>query len=488
MRLSLALGLLASACSPSPATHLRAECEPLCLNEASIRTDTQDAIVAAPEIWKFYDEYGAGLPSACGNDGGVRSFGLTPLWRRTIVPVLPGYDSRAALRNLRGRSALAVHPVGGIAVSLGGVLWLIDPLTGVPSHILYGADGNALALRENPLFKAPVVAFAPDGKKLWTDSYGPMLLNLEVFDRRAGPRVEYSWFAAHSEKYIEVWDSPSQSVGADGTLYWNSQFGMARALEPSGQVRWESDQARGFASLDGNGNSFWTHSAAGLRGEDGGLMWTAAQMSPWRGTGLLTNVEGSLIRELIPVQHGPAAQGGDELALHRLDGTIAAILPERVAPETSSAQTDGLLFLATAEGTSLSSWNTRTLQRNWATPLSGTLDVSPVVVEGSRSVWVVTSDCRVSELDEQGVVKRWHQMDGAPMDQVSKVSNGILYVLSMTRNELGPGEVVRPGQLLRADGGTTAPSDYGCYRNVAEWCGLPIRPGPVFYLYAYRID
>ena len=367
-------------------------------------------------------------------------------------------------------------------------MWLLDPATGVPAHILYGADVRHLPLEQEPNFEAPVAAFTPDGKKLWTDSKGPLLLDLEAFDRKEGFRAEYSWYAEHAQMFLEAWDSPSQSVGADGTLYWTSQYGKTRALEPTGRVRWESEGASGFATLDGNGNTFWSASASGLRGEDGGVMWTPTQLPPWRGPGRLTNLEGAPIRNLIPVQHGPSVSPGDELVLHRLDGTIAGLLPEHFAPGVATAQADGLLLVAPSDSKELSSWNTNTLQRNWATVLNGYVDVGPVISEGTRTVWVVTSDCRVSEIDEQGVVKRWHQMDGAPMDQVPKVLDGVLYVLSMTRNQLAPGEEVIPGQLTRADGGVTSPADYGCYANVGAWCGLPVRPGPIFFLSAYRID
>lgn len=474
---------LAVACEPPPAHYLESQCEPACLTEFDVRLGTVDVLVTAPEIWKFIDEVGQQLPSQCGNDGGVSEGGLTPLWRRTIVGVAPRYDASPATRSIRGRGALAVHPTGGVAVSIDGALWLLERESGVPRHILRGSD-NTVGSSEVLPFDEPIVAFTPDGKYLWTDSTGPLLLNLERYDRRFGFRVEYSWLRTHPMTFLDTWSSPSQSVGRDGTLFWASQSGTTRALETSGSVRWEQPGSRGFVTIDGNDDSWWSTPATALRARDGTVTWQPDLIPGFDPETRLLNLEGSPLGDFLPVQHFAAATGSASVVLHRRDGSSAGTIPIGFADEAVTL--GNTLFLSKRE--ELSAWSTATQQQLWSRQFDARINAGPVLSERTGSAWVVTEDCRVSEVDSAGNLIRWHQMAGGPTDQIARLSDGILYVLSMAQSEVPSGEVWFPGDVTKADGGSTLAADYACYAGIPTLCGLGIRPGPVFFLYAFRVE
>lgn len=478
LALVIACGL-AWACTP-PGSSLEAQCEPSCLTEAAVRLNSNDVLVTAPGIWRFYDDVAAQLPRACAGDGGVLESGLTPLWRRTIVGVRPEYSAAASERASRGRSALAVHPTGGIAVSIDGALWLIEPLTGVPRHIM---KESVVLPDRNVLFREPVAAFTPDGTHLWIGGTGPLLLDLERYDKRLGFHVDYSWALQNSKTFLDLWSFPSQSVGADGTLFWANQAGVIRALEPSGVVRWEQRGETGFVTLDDDDSGWWSNRTERLNANDGGVVWAPEPM-PTRPRTLLLNLEGSPLADSIAVEHFTTTGGGGIIAQHRRDGSIGGTISLNGADATASRDTT----LIVAKDQELSAWSSVSQQRLWSTSLGGRISAGPVLSKQTGSAWVVTDDCRVSEVDRSGVVKRWFQMAGRPADQIARISDGVLYVLSMTENRLLPGDELTPGMVMLPDGGPTRAVDYGCYADHPFLCGLGVRPGPMFFLYAFRIE
>lgn len=479
---------LLAGCDPRPARLFSPECEPRCLREVDVRVHSNDALVTAPLIWKFYDDFAARLPPACTPDGGPSESGLRPLWRRAIIPIEANPEYGPLSASISGHSAIDFHPDGGLAVAVGGVLWILDPQTGEPRHILKAGDERHLPSGYTP-FDTPVVAFTPDGH-LWTAAQGPVLLNLERFDRLAGPYVEYSWHGAHAgEVFLDGWSYPSKSVGRDGTLFWRDRSGITRALEPSGRVRWERSGLEGFPTLDGNDNTWWSGSGVGLRADDGGIFWVPELLPTWSANfPSLPGLETQPVGNLIAARHKPM-QGVPLLGLHRIDGSLAGVIPEPAATVTAMGDRTIYIWRASTPGGTLSAWDTGTFQMRWSLPVAQPVSVGPIVSARNNSVWVSTADCRISEVSSNGTVTRWHQMAGEPSGMAPYLADGILFVLSKTHTGLPAEASLLPGgPQTQPDAGYGTPADYGCLEGRGRLCGRSITAGTLFFLTAYRVE
>ena len=148
-------------------------------------------------------------------------------------------------------------------------LWTFAVDGGAPLHADLGTPTGA---------GTNMAVFATD-TLLWTDGSGtPSLFDLtQPRDRSTGWKVVYSWHEAHAQAGgSDYWFQPSPAVQRDGTLIWTSRAGVTRALEVTGEVRWQIPAAEGtflvtsddvvIRSKDGEYVAFE---------QDGGLRWQA---------------------------------------------------------------------------------------------------------------------------------------------------------------------------------------------------------------------
>lgn len=480
--------VLLAACE-SPAAFFSAECDPLCLDEAYIRIGARDVLTTAPGVWRFYDDFAENHPAACA-DAGMLGAELVPIWTRTLNPIHPLV--LLAQNGHRGyRGAISVSATGEVAVVAGGLLWILDGATGVPSHAFRSADADRINEAEGLLFSSPGhVAFAPDGR-LWVKANSqPALINLQSLDRKRGPLVTFSW--ALQGFSGGTWDSPAQSVASDGTLFWFSSDGTTRALQPDGAVRWESGIFGGTPRVDANDFVYWSAAdpARAVAAEDAREVWRPQVLPGWTDS-VLTNNENAAIRTLIPVRH--VQNFRELLALHRLDGSIATIphgadggLP--LIP-TATAQSASGLWVADRD--SIARFDEATGELRWLTQVSSDLWPDLVAGENSEQVFAATRDCRVLALDADGRIARSHQMKGIATGDLMQLRDGILYVLTylprpLSSTNLFPGDLSSP----RRDGGVPQLDDYECFKSVPTLCGPPIdgELGYVYVLYAFAVE
>jgi hypothetical protein len=416
---------------------------------------------------------------------------LVPLWTRALNPIRPFAPAgQNAQQGLRG--ALSVSATGQVAVVAGGLLWVIDGVSGIPSHAFLAADSVRLNSQDALYFDSPGhVAFTPDAGGVWLRANGmPAFVDLEAIDRRRGPLVRYSWaLQADSD---ESWEAPAQSVARDGTLVWLSSGGVARALGQNGTVRWESSVYGGTPRLDSNEFVFWSaaNPARALALQDAREVWRPQVLSGWTDS-VLTNSEDAPTRSVIPVRHTENFK--PVLSLHRLDGTVAAIahgsdggLP--LFPD-ATAQSVGELLVSDQER--LASFDQATGELRWLVRLPSALGTDLVPAERSGKVFAATKDCRLLALDSDGRIVNSHRMKGFPTGDLMKLRNGILYVLTqlpmpVSSARLFPGDVTS----ARPDGSVPRIADYDCFRSVRTQCGPPIdgELGYLYLLYAFAVE
>ncbi len=450
-----------------------------------VRLASDDVIVRNPGIWQFYDDYVRTLPPSCGADAGPLAGTLAPLWSRTLAPLRATASSGAE----GGRSAVAVHPNGTVAVAVGGTLWLLDADSGVPAHGLLSGGGVGLG-------DIGTAVFTPDGKSLWVNGGTPTRLDLTSWDRISGPR-------AYKYPGDQTWGGMAPAVAADGTLFFLGVGGRARALETSGQLRWDQPGLGGTPRVDSNDRVFWSKSQPpravdALTGQE---VWRAALQPEWLESQLL-NSENAPIRSLVPMRN--RSIGPDTVSLHRADGSIARVIELRtdggvpVRPHRSAQSADGVLFLTYRVGAEMGpEWVERmvaldetTGRERWVRELSAF--ATDPVVGNSGDVYVAGTDCRLSILDPAGDVSRSYLMAGKPTGDLLQFVNGVLYVLTRIDTQLSPGERVFAGDLrpVLEDGGVRQVEDYDCPSGVAALCGPAIDGdmGNLFILYAFKVE
>jgi hypothetical protein len=137
----------------------------------------------------------------------------------------------------------------------------------------------------------------------------------------------------------------------------------------------------------------------------------------------------------------------------------------------------------------IEAFDQQTQVKKWTRTLAP-LATDPVAA--NDSLYVATTDCRVSVLDRNGNVSRSHRMLGKPRSDLMQVQNGILYVLTQVGVALGEDERVRPGDftVTREDGGVSRLEDYECLNSTPLLCGPAIegRNRVLYVLYAFAME
>ena len=484
-RLTLFTLLLGVGACEAPTPHFRFDCDPRCLSETSVRLASDDIIVRNPGIWRFYDDYARQLPPACGSDAGVLEGTLVPLWKRTLNPITRTSTFNSAEGH---RSAVAVHPNGTVAVAAGGTVWLLDANTGVPTHGLMAASRVGFSV-------FGFAVFTPDGKSLWVNGGDPMRLDLTSWDRIAGPAAYRYQGDAFSSGLVP-------GVASDGTIFFLGSLG--RALEPSGQVRWERSGVNGTARVDAADRVFWSRAQPprALDPITGDEVWRAQLRPEWFESELI-NAENVPTRSLIPMRN--LSNGPHTVSLHRAsDGNIERVIEPRTDAGTSvranrSAQSgDGTLYLTYLLGSSqgavlnerVVAYDEATGAQKWVKEFPE-LATAPLVGAGG-DVFVATKDCRLSVLSPDGEVRRSFLMAARPTGDLLQLTDGVLYVVTSINPGLNVGERVFPGDSLpvREDGGIPRVEDYDCPRGDPLLCAPEIKGdvSELFVLYAFRVE
>lgn len=374
-------------------------------------------------------------------------------------------------------------------MAAGGTLWLLDADAGIPAHGLRGGAGGV------QFGSQQIAAFTPDGDSLWVNGGTPTRLDLTAWDKLSGP-------AAYQVEEGQGWVAKSPAVGSDGTLFFLSFDGVARAVEPSGQVRWRRPNLSGTPRVDARGRVFWSRTQP-LRAVDsltGEEVWRAVLQPEWRESTLL-NSENAPVRFPIPLRNLSLGSQPYSVSLHREDGSIARIISPKtdagvsIGPTRSAQSPTGVLVLtfrmlagddvieriiAIDEATGAERWSRDVAE----------LATHPVV-GASGDVYVATTDCRLSVLDSNGDVTRSYVMPGKPTGDLLQLSNGVVYVLTSLTTQLAPGERIWADDvdLTREDGGAARVEDYDCPAGAARLCFPTIDSGDgLLVLHAFKVE
>lgn len=430
--------------------------ETRCHSWFTIRLTSRDLLQRAPRLWRFHEDFAQGLSDPSCTRAASGDAGFLLKWRRPLIPALaPEYYP--AQRQSHYQDSVAISG-NRIAINAGATLWLLDADTGLPTNMFIGADGilisRALNDQYNPYFESsvPVVAFAGDGGLLWTAGIlTPLLLDLGAIDVVKGPLVVLSWEADHPFRQGQTtgpgWWDATAAVGSDGTLFWRNYGSHIRALEPSGNVRWEAFNSGGWPILDGD-RIYWQSEPIGLRQSDGGVVWTAQTPAGQRWpSGFITDARTGPLGSVIPVLR----PGIRTLSAHRRDGTMiwavdAGYYNDGINSDYFSTAEDssGTLYAARVErvvggGGEIGAVEGRNAFANgdfkWrllpTRPDGGSVfpDV-PVASQRGEGIYFTGSDCLLYAVDKNGVIRGTLPLGAPAMGVNPHLVDGVLYVLT----------------------------------------------------------
>ncbi|MFO0595900.1 MAG: hypothetical protein U0228_11360 [Myxococcaceae bacterium] len=440
-----------------------ADCEPRCINEASVRATSNDLLVRAPSLWRFYDDH---LDSVAQLEGR-----WSPVWRHAINPMT------TPVLWFPGAQTASHWFAGGAAVSVGGTLAVFSD-GGEPLHYFVSANTSGEPNRVGVVFE-PLVGTSSDGRFIWVADTGPVLLDTTQLDRVLGPSVVFR------DKPSVAWSRRSPAVFDDGSLVWNSG-GQLRRTTADGAEAW---------SVPGSGVPLRGGDRVFFRGEGGapfaldvasGTLAWSPQLPSDVGSALIPLAENETVGDPVPVVVSRPA-GVELLLVDRFGAVTAGVgradggLPFTPAGVAQSAT--GELVVWSEEigfrpdggsSTSVLSLDGTSLRRRWSLEVDEFR--TSAVFDADGQLVVLTNRGELQLFDRGGVLRRSTQTPGAITGELLSVAGHQVMVVTQVDTGLKPGERVWPGQRTyhRPDGGASAIEDYDCFGDSSVLCGLPL--------------